>query len=176
MLKETRIFNEKTGEVLQKNVRPFAPVFDNEAGYLFWPRKSFAKTFLDIDFPREMSVKEIGQMTLLAKKMCPKTNLLGYRGNGGTRPYSIDKIGAAIGLKTSQSYSFIRKMIRLGLIAEARIKAGEGKPEVQYYINPLYFFSGNRINLNLYLLFHKQLDHFLPGWVKYKFLEKQAGE
>jgi len=171
--KQTRIVNIETGEVLKKNVHPIAPVFDEEKGYLFWPRKSFAKSFIDIDFPAEMSFKEIGQMTTLAKTMCPKTNMLGYRGNGGARPYNIDKIGAVIGLKPSQSYSFVRKMIRLGIMAEVKIKTG-GKVEVQYYVNPIYFFSGNRINLNLYLIFHRQLDAHLPGWVKQKYKEQNT--
>lgn len=169
--KETRIINTKTGEVLDKRIYPIAPVFDEEKGYLFWPRKSFAKSFLDIDFPKELSFKEIGQMTTLAKKMCPKTNMLGYRGSGGARPYNVDKIGAVIGLKSSQSYSFIRKMIRLGLMAEVKIKSG-GSVETQYYINPIYFFSGNRISLNLYLIFHHHLDRHLPGWVVHKFAEE----
>jgi hypothetical protein len=104
-------------------------------------------------------------MTALAKKMCPKTNMLGYRGNGGTRPYNVDKIGTVIGLKPSQSYSFVRKMIRLGIIAEVKIKTG-GKTEVQYYVNPMHYFSGNRIPLNLYLLFHKQLDKHIPQYAQ----------
>ena len=171
--KETRIVNRETGEVLKKNVHPIAPMFDEEKGYLFWPRKSFMKSFLDIDFPGEMSFKELGQMTALAKKMCPKTNMLGYRGNGGTRPYNVDKIGAVVGLKPSQSYSFVRKMIRLGVMAEVKIKTGN-KVEVQYYVNPIYYFSGNRINLNLYLIFHKQLDQHIPGYAQEGY-RKQEG-
>lgn len=171
--KETRIVNKNTGEVLGKNVHPIAPVFDDEKGYLFWPRKSFAKSFLDIDFPKDMSFKEIGQMTTLAKKMCPKTNMLGYRGNGGARPYNADKIGAVIGLKSSQSYSFVRKMIRSGLMAEVKIKS-EDSVETQYYINPIYFFSGNRISLNLYLIFRRQLDVHIPGWVIHRFSEEAS--
>ena len=170
---KTRVINKNTGEILSKNVHPIAPVFDEERGYLFWPRKSFSKSFLDIDFPKELSFKEIGQMTTLAKKMCPKTNMLGFRGNGGTRPYNIDKIGSVIGLKSSQSYFFIRKMIKLGLMAEVKIKS-EGSTEAQYYINPIYFFSGNRISLNLYLIFHRQLDEHIPGWVKYKYCEQNS--
>lgn len=163
--KETRLINRDTGEVLKSSTHPIAPMFDEEKGYLFWPRKSFMKSYLDVDFPKEMSFKEIGQMTALAKKMCPKTNMLGYRGNGGTRPYNVDKIGAVIGLKPSQSYSFVRKMIRLGIMAEVKIKTG-GKVEVQYYVNPMHYFSGTRIPLNLYLLFHKQLDQHIPGYAQ----------
>ncbi len=171
--KQTRIVNRVTGEILKDNVFPIAPVFDEEKGYLFWPRKSFSKCFIDIEFPKEMSFKEIGQMTTLAKKMCPKTNMLGYRGNGGTRPYNVDKIGSVIGTKPSQSYSFVRKMIRLGIMAEVKIRTSDST-EVQYYVNPIHFFSGNRISLNLYLIFHKQLDKHLPGWVKEEY-RKQKG-
>ena len=163
--KETRIVDRGSGEVLKKTTHLIAPMFDEEKGYLFWARKSFMKSCLDIDFPKEMSFKEIGQMTALAKKMCPKTNMLGYRGNGGTRPYNVDKIGAVIGLKPSQSYSFVRKMMRLGIMAEVKIKTS-GKVEVQYYVNPMHYFSGNRIPLNLYLLFHKQLDQHIPGYAQ----------
>jgi hypothetical protein len=169
--KETRIVNTRTGEVLGKNTFPVSPVFDEEKGYLFWPRKSFSKSFVDVDFPRELSFKEIGQMTTLAKKMCPKTNMLGYRGNGGSRPCNVDKIGAVVGLKPSQAYSFVRKMEKHGLIAEVKIRCGE-RVDTQYYVNPIYFFSGNRINLNLYLIFRRQLDPFLPGWVREKYREQ----
>ena len=171
--KHTRIVDTRTGEIMKKSVHPITPVFDEEKGYLFWPRKSFMKSFSDIPFPKELSFKEIGQMTTLAKKMCPKTNMLGYRGNGGTRPYNMNKIGAVIGLKPSQSYSFVKKMIRLGIMAEVKIKTADSK-ETQYYVNPVYYFSGNRIPLNLYLIFHKQLDEYLPGWVKEEY-RRQKG-
>ncbi len=171
--KQTRLINRQTGEVVRSSSHPIAPMFDEEKGYLFWPRKSFMKSFLDIDFPKEMSFKEIGQMTALAKKMCPKTNMLGYRGNGGTRPYNADKIGAVIGLKPSQSYSFVRKMIKLGIMAAIKIKTGDSV-ETQYYVNPIYYFSGNRINLNLYLIFHKQLDQYIPEYAQEEY-RKQNG-
>jgi hypothetical protein len=171
--KETRITNRLTGEILKSTVHPIAPMFDEEKGYLFWPRKSFMKSFLDIEFPKEMSFKELGQMTALAKKMCPKTNMLGYRGNGGTRPYNVDKIGAVIGLKPSQSYTFVRKMIQLGVMAQVKIKT-KNSVEVQYYVNPMYYFSGNRLNLNLYLLFHKQLDEHIPPYAKEEY-RRQGG-
>jgi hypothetical protein len=165
LIRETRYINQNTGEIYSNKVRHIATQFDEEKGYLFWARKSFAKSFLDVDFPKDMTMKERGQMATLAKKIWSNTNMLGYRGNGGIRPYNDIQIGQVIGLKEYQAKKFIRKMISLGIIARATVEVA-GRREVQYYVNPVYFFSSNRIPLNLYLLFRKELDKVLPAWVK----------
>jgi len=170
MLKETRYIEEETGELRGKNVRYIASSFDEEKGYLFWARKGFAKSFLDIDFPPETTMKERGQMATLAKKIWSNTNMLGYRGNGGIRPYNEKQIGEVIELKEYQAKKFVRKMIDLGIMAKVNVEAGE-KKEVHFYVNPIYFFSSNRIPLNLYLIFRNQLDCYLPDWVKAKYAE-----
>ena len=168
MIKETRYIDEATGEVRGGKVRHIAAAFDEEKGYLFWARKSFAKSFLDVPFPREMSDLEIGRMARLAKKIWSNTNMLGYRGNGGVRPYNTAGISAILKIGPRQTQRFIEKMIRLGVMARVEIKT-EGRQEIQYYINPIYFFSSNRIPLNLYLIFRQQLDQVLPEWVKQEF-------
>jgi len=175
LIKQTRIIDPFTGEIVRDNVQHIAAAFDEEKGYLFWARKGFAKSFLDIDFPKEMSFKERGQMATLAKKMWSKTNMFGYRGRGGIRPYNVDKIGAVIGLRPYQAAAFVRKMIKVGMVALVEIRT-HGITEVQYYVNPIYFFSGNRIPLNLYLIFRKQLDEVLPDWVKEKYREQNGFE
>ena len=48
-----------------------------------------------------------------------------------------------------------------------------GHKEVHFYVNPIYFFSSNRIPLNLYLIFRKELDKVLPSWVKAKYAENR---
>ena len=75
MIKQTRIIDNSTGEVVKDNVQHIAAAFDDEKGYLFWARKGFAKSFLDIEFPTEMSFKKRGQMATLAKRMWSKTNM-----------------------------------------------------------------------------------------------------
>jgi uncharacterized secreted protein with C-terminal beta-propeller domain len=64
-------------------------------------------------------------------------------------------------------------MIRLGVLARVTINTDQRK-EAQLYVNPIYFFSSNRIPLSLYLIFHRQLDQYLPGWVKEEY-RKQEG-
>jgi hypothetical protein len=168
MIIEKSFIDDVTGELYGKNVRHIAAAFDEEKGYLFWARKSFSKSFMGVDFPVQMTMKERGQMATLAKKIWSTTNMLGYRGNGGVKPYSVEQIGQILGMKPYQANTFMRKMIHMGIIAKAVVRVGD-RTDVQYYVNPIYFFSSNRIPLNLYLLFRKELDGILPEWVKRKY-------
>jgi len=165
VIKKTVIVNEKTGEKYGETIKQFAPTFDEEKGYLFWPRKSFSKSFHDVDFPGEMNDLEIGRMARLAKRIWSNTNMLGYRGNGGVKPLTIEMMGDILNMKPRQAYRFIEKMIRLGVIGLVKIET-EKRKETQYYVNPIYFCSNNRIPLSLYLLFREQLDRVFPEWVK----------
>lgn len=174
MIKKTLLIDEKTGEIMHDTEKHVAPAFDEEKGYLFWARKSFSKSFHDVDFPEEMNDLEIGRMARLAKKIWSNTNMLGYRGNGGVRPHTTAMIADILNLSERQSYRFIEKMIRLGVMARVKINTRQST-ETHLYVNPLYFFSSNRIPLNLYLLFRKDLDSVLPQWVKDEFA-KGKGE
>ncbi len=165
VIRRTTDWDEKTGEKIRETEKHFAPAFDEEKGYLFWARKSFSKSFTDVDFPEEMNDLEIGRMARLAKRIWSNTNMLGYRGNGGIKAYTIDMIAGILNVKPRQAYRFIEKMIRLGVLAKATINTG-GHIETQMYVNPMYFFSSNRIPLSLYLLFHKQLDKHIPEYAK----------
>ncbi len=165
LIKETRYIDEKTGEIRRKKINRLWARFDDDRGYLFWARKDFAKSFLDVPYPTEMTDAEIGRIARLAKKMWSNTNMLGYRGNKGVRPYSVEQIGEIIGLGPRQTRRFIAKMINIGMMAKHEDGKGRLK-ETQYYINPIHFFGSNRIPLNLYLLFRQHLDKLLPDWVK----------
>ena len=169
IIKKTQYINTDTGVIQKENTQFIAAAFHDEKGYLFWARKNFSKSFVDVDFPKSMTMKERGQMATLAKKMWSTTNMLGYRGNGGVKSYNDEQIGNIVGLKSYQAKSFMRKMIKVGMIAKVVVTT-EGERVTQYYINPIYFFGSNRIPLNLYLIFKSQLDKVLPEWV----LEKYA--
>lgn len=174
LVKRTQYINEETGEVQAEKVQHIAAAFDDEKGYLFWARKNFAKSFVGVDFPESMTMKERGQMATLAKKMYSTTNMLGYRGNGGVKAYTVEQIGRIIGLKPYQANTFLRKMMKVGMIAKVIVSVGENRV-TQYYINPIYFFGSNRIPLNLYLIFQKQLDEVMPDWVKNRYGQLKAG-
>lgn len=169
-LKCTKVIDDN-GTICHTKVQYISAAFHEEKGYLFWARKSFAKSFQEVPYPKEMTDAEIGRLAKLAKRMWSNTNMLGYRGHGGVKPYDIAKIGREIGLGPRQAYRFVNKMIRLGVMARIQVKV-EGKLETQYYINPIYFFSSNRIPLNLYLIFRRQLDQVLPDWVKARYREQ----
>lgn len=174
VIRETRLIDGESGEVVSRRVLEFN-VFNEEQGYLFWNRKHFAKTFQDVQFPREMSDADVGRMTRLTKRVWANTNMLAYRSARGVRPMGPDEMGAYLGLRRSQVYAFLRKSIRLGVMARVEVTT-EGRMESQYYISPVYFFSSNRIPLNLYLIFRRQLDAVLPDWVKRRFSELEAAD
>ena len=168
MIKRVQYIDTGTGVVEKENIQHIAAAFNDEKGYLFWARKNFAKSFVDVDFPKSMTMKERGQMATLAKKMWSTTNMLGYRGNGGVKAYNGIQIGSIVGLKAYQAKSFMRKMIKVSMIAKVTVMTGDERV-TQYYINPIYFFGSNRIPLNLYLIFKTQLDQVLPVWVLNKY-------
>ena len=165
LIKKTQYINPDTGEVQNEKIQHIAAAFHDEKGYLFWARKNFAKSFVGVDFPESMTMKERGQMATLAKHMWSNTNMLGYRGSGGVKAYNEEQIGDIVGLKVYQAKDFVRNMIKVGMIAKVTVLVGS-ETITQFYINPIYFFGANRISRNLYLIFRTQLDEVLPSWVR----------
>lgn len=174
MKKVTTYIDDSTGEIVAQRRQGIGNRFDHEKGYLFRNQAGGFSQFYDVPFPEDMTDIEIGRMSRLAKKMWGKTNMLGYRGNGGVKPFDVKGIGMVIGLEKSQAYTFLNKMAKLGIIAKVKIES-EGQTDYQYYVNPLYFNSSNRIPLNLYLLFRKQLDPYIPIWARRLFVEQAEG-
>ena len=153
-------------------------------GYLFWINKSYVgmlnqegsmvKYFTGIPLPEETSFSDIGRLIFLVGHLLEDTNnMLAYRENDRIYPMTTIQISEVTKLKSHQSSAFIRRMIQHGIIAKNIVEI-KGKKETQYYINPIYFFSGNRISLNLYLIFRKQLDVHIPGWVIHRFSEEAS--
>lgn len=137
-------------------------------GYRVPPHKRGAVMFADICFPPEMTDAEVGKLARLAKLMIADSNMIGYRGHGGIKPYTRDDICALVGLSGKRGREFVCKMITLGVMAVVTRRVGDIERE-EYYINPAYFFAGKRISLNLYLLFRESLDPILPAWVRREF-------
>lgn len=174
MIKKWTYYDQKSGEVFCEKKQYVNPAFNEEKGYLFWNRKDSSKTFKEIHFPDKMSWEDIGRLTVLTKYIFSNTNMLGYRGNGCVKPYGVTKIAEIIKLSEQRTGRYLSKLIGLGVMAKVKVTI-QDKTEYQYYINPLYFFSSNYMPLNLYLLFRKQLDNYLPTWVKQKFSQQEKG-
>jgi len=66
-------------------------------------------------------------------------------------------------------------MIRMRILAKVVIDIGS-ETQVQYYMNPIYFFNEKWLSLNLYLLFKVDVDGVLPEWVRWKFNDVELGK
>jgi len=167
MHKTTNIIDDNGVIVNTKKVY-FKDMFDEEKGYLFWAQTSFVKTFQDVELPKDITKPDIANLFLLSKKIYSNTNMIGYRGHGSIRPMTIAQMASVIRDTDKHTSLFLGRMIRSRIIAKVNVIIGEDVT-TQYYFNPIYFFSSNRLSRNLYLLFQKDLDPFIPEYAKQKF-------
>lgn len=174
--KRFQIVNKKTGEVVYNvPLGYFPPRFDEERGYLFWNQKSQSAQYADVDFPAEMNMVDRGRLATLAKRIWVNTNCIGKRCRNGSKqfePCDLDDIGQIIGLSPRYAKEWLDKMIVLGVMALVEVTV-ENQRDTQYYINPIYYSSSDRLSLNLYLLFRRQLDRHLPEWVRERYAESE---
>jgi len=169
MIEKKQLIHQGTGEILREGYRHYTEAM-NEEGYRFPSHKAGARIFEGITFPVEMTVDEIGRMTLLSKLMIGATNMLGYRRGRNIMAYSILEIGELARLKNWRGRKFVNRMCKMRVMQ--RIDTNSG---AQYYINPAYFMaSGHRLSLDLFLLFRDELKQIVPAWVMNDFL-RQAG-
>jgi len=153
------------GEIITEKNMSYTNVM-GEDGYRIPYHKSGARTFADISFPKSMSDAEIGKMTRLANLMIGKTNMLGYRKGRGIEAYTENEIINIVGLQHRQGRQFLRKMYDLRIMR---------KTEVGIYINPKYFMTaGQRLTLDLFLIFREDLKGFLPDWVLSEFIRQAS--
>lgn len=170
--KETLYYDDEKN-LVNKRKQYVENRFDEEKGYLFWNQKHGVKQFSDVPFPSDMTDAEIGKITKLAKCIYKDSNMLAYRGNGGIKPHNIKTIARELKITERQAERFLKKMIDLEVMAKGKFEIG-GAVEVHYYISPVYFFSGKRINNTLYVLFRNQLDTVLPAWARARFVEQNG--
>lgn len=165
--------NPETGELIYKKDTRGIEYF-NDDGYLFLINKNGARVFQYIDLPDDFSDSEIGKIFRLKNHIQYKTNMLYKRTNDGHRPMDREDIVKALGYESRRGITFFNRLMDREIIAQVTIKCGLEPDRVQYYMNPIYFHSGKRINVNLYTLFKDQLDPYLKDWVKEKFSKQQA--
>ncbi len=164
VLRLERNVNPSTGEIYSEKSSYYEPSFNDE-GYKVPYHKKGARMFEGVSFPKGMTDAEIGKVTRLARLMIPLSNMLGYRRSGQIHPYTERHIYNVVGLSRKRGKIFLSKMIELGVMQSV----ARHDKQVEYYINPAYFFAGRRIDFNLYLLFREHLDLILPAWVRREF-------
>jgi len=161
--KQTIVSNDY-GEMISNKSVTYKGRFDVESGYLFWAQRNFVKSFPDVDLPAEISDDERGKLDKLSHKVFESTNMLAYRGHDGITPFGLKDIGETLKLGERQTRRFVDKMLQLGIMARVFVDC-KGKRIMQFYLNPMYYFSSTRLSLNLYLLFQDQLNEVLPRYV-----------
>lgn len=171
-------FDDSTGLILGEKERGMYNPFDPEKGYNFKYKSLSIKSYLDIPLPDKFTDSELGKIFRLSRSIYADSNMLGKRTNSYIKPLSQDEIIEIFGLKDRQGRSLLKKMIENKVIKKIEFTE-QGKRYVHFYFNPIYFFSGKYINLNLYLIFQNELNHHLPKWVIEKYLDlkekKEAG-
>jgi len=165
--------NPETGELIYSRDSRGVDYF-NDDGYLFMINKNGARIFQYIDLPEGFSDSEVGKVFKLKNYIQQKTNMLYKRSSSGYTPMDREDIVKALGYESRRGITFFNRLIEKEILAQVTIKCGEDPDRVQYYINPLYFHGGKRINVNLYMLFKTQLDPYLKDWVRKKFTQQQA--
>lgn len=171
------VVDVETGQVVHSKEKTtfFPPKFDPDKGYLFWTHSSGARVFSNVPYPNGMSKADIGNLAILGKNIWSKTNLLGKKKRGDVHPYSVKEIGEILDLSEEQAERFLKRAFKFGVIKPIPVPFGDCV-EIQYYMNPLYYFAGSRLSPNLYLLFRKELDAHLQPWVKEEFAKAIAGK
>lgn len=163
--------DDSTGEVLsQQEKTQTYRYFDEEKGYLFFPNKESVKTMKGFGLPEDLTEMETARIYRLSLVTHKGSNLICYKSANVTKAMNAQRIGKYLRMTTRQVRLFLQKMIVRRIIGRVRVKIG-GTTETQYYLNPIYFFNGKWLNVNLYFLFRRDLDSILPKWVIQKFSE-----
>lgn len=165
-----------SGEVLSKSeqVQNYK-YFDPEKGYLFKLNQESIKTFPGYGLPEDLTESETARLYRLSLTMHKGSNLLCYRSGNVNKAMNTAKIAAYLRLSPRRTYLFLQNMIHRRIIGRVKVKIGNSQ-ETQYYLNPIYFFCGKWLNVNLYFLFRRDLDKMLPQWVIKEFSEMENEE
>lgn len=125
------------------------------------------KTYFTTPWPKTVTTIDRERFTTLAQSLA-----ISYQECGDARAYDMAAIGRVLGLKPTSAQRFASRMIAAGVMIHFQL-IGCGACISQYYLNPLYYFTGKRLSLGLYLKFRKQLDRVLPKSVIAEFKKEQ---
>lgn len=167
----TRLYNEfdGAGNLVKEEYKVFK-FFDDDKGYLFRARKESVRLFKGCDLPKELSDSDVARMYRLSLMTQKESNLICYRSGNALKPMTKTYMARYLDASERQVTAFLNRMIKQRIIGRVKVRVGMDV-QVHYYINPIYFFNGKWLNHNLYWIFRKDLDAFLPAWVKERFSE-----
>lgn len=169
VVKETKTYDLDTGEVLGDKKTTYT-FWDDDKGYRFRLTCNQSRVFTDVDYPRELSVSDLGRIMFLQKYIQKDTNILVKRTASGYKALATREVIMIAGLKERQGKSFVKKLVDCGVLGRVDVNM-ENKKDYHYLFNPIYFHNSKYLNKYLYQAFKKWLDPYLSKWVKEKFNE-----
>lgn len=131
--------------------------YSKDKGYSFWLSVNAVRMFpRGTELPQDVPPLYCGYMYRIANMLQNNTNMVVKRYCNYERPAHVEDIAVALGISNRSCYRFLKDMKQKGIIKEQ---------DKLYYVNPIFFICGKYLSWNLYKLFQKDLDHFLPSWV-----------
>jgi hypothetical protein len=170
-IRESRLIDERTGQVIAQK-SGFFETFHPEKGYLFRNNAKYVKFYQEIPLSDVVRNKgDYANMHYLAEHLYKDTNMISVYRNKKHQPASEHDMQGIVKMCDRRFKEFLDRMVGAGVIAKVTVKT-ENTLTAQYYINPLYFNTSRYLPASLYMLFQKQLDSHLDGWVVRRFHEK----
>lgn len=188
------VIDPESGEILKKKEFTSASKFDLEKGYCFINPLQKGNKIVMSDLPSCITDAEAGKLLKLFRYAAPNSNLLMFRSGNVNKAMQKEHIAKILGLSARSCARFLNRMLKLNIIAKKEIattviknklssRSDRKQPvfhfnflrlnqkikEDNYFFNPVYFFAGNWLSYDLYILFRDDLNKMLPVWVISKF-------
>ena len=180
------VIDPESGEILKKKEFTSASKFDLEKGYCFINPLQKGNKILMSDLPSCITDAEAGKLLRLFRYAAPNSNLLTFRSGNVNKAMQKEHIAKSLGLSARSCARFLNRMLKLNIIAKREIftvsknklsSRSNSEPVFQSKFvrlnqnakEPVYFFAGNWLSYDLYILFRNDLDKMLPIWVVSKF-------
>ena len=186
------VIDPESGEILKKKEFTSASKFDLEKGYCFINPLQKGNKIVMSDLPSCITDAEAGKLLKLFRYAAPNSNLLMFRSGNINKAMQKEHIAKILGLSARSCSRFLNRMLKLNIIAKREIftvsknksssrsdyepvfqskfvRLNQNATEENYFFSPVYFFAGNWLSYDLYILFRNDLDKMLPVWVISKF-------
>ena len=186
------VIDPESGEILKKKEFTSASKFDLEKGYCFINPLQKGNKIVMSDLPSCITDAEAGKLLKLFRYAAPNSNLLMFRSGNVNKAMQKEHIAKILGLSARSCARFLNRMLKLNIIAKKEIftvsknklssrsnsepvfqskfvRLNQNAKEENYFFSPVYFFAGNWLSYDLYILFRNDLDKMLPIWVVSKF-------
>lgn len=142
-----------------------------EKGYKFRSRMKRVNLFSDM-LPDNLSWQDKGRLWELARHMWQDTGIIADITRYKKKIYTEKDLYVLLGfMNARRGKQFILRMQKLNLIRKITIDISPNKKQEQWYLSPLYFAT-IYINSSVYLLWHDQIDKYIPDYARLWLINK----